>query len=110
DRNAEIVKTSENYIRLITEESPAGGSRRNGDQPVSFVVELQLTQEHVERVNSSGLAAGKYVQTYADVRIEPRRDRDRSKAKMVDLARKLHSSLQAYLMAKETTVETEAKP
>ncbi len=107
DRNAEIVKTSENYIRLITEESASGGNRRNGDQPVSFIVELKLTQEHVERVNSSGLAAGKYVHTYADVRIEPRRERDRSKAKMVDLARKLLSSLQAYLMAKEATVEAE---
>jgi diguanylate cyclase (GGDEF)-like protein/PAS domain S-box-containing protein len=109
DRDAEIVKTSENYIRLITEESAAGGSRRDADQAISFIVELQLSQEHIERVNNSGLAAGKYVHTYADVKIQPRRDRDRSKAKVVDRARKLLSSLQAYLMAKEANIESEPK-
>lgn len=107
DRDAEIVKTSENYIKLITEESATGGDRRSSDQPISFVVELQLSQEHLERTNSAGLAAGKYVHTYADVKIQPRRDRDRTKAKVIDRARKLLSSLQAYLMAKEASTEPE---
>ncbi|WP_197526107.1 diguanylate cyclase domain-containing protein [Botrimarina colliarenosi] len=105
DRDAEIVKTSENYIRLITEEADGSGSRRGSDQPISFIVDIHLSQVHIERTNNVGLAAGKYVHTYVDVKIQPRRDRDRSKAKIVDRARKLLSSLQAYLMAREAVAE-----
>lgn len=109
DRDARILKTSENYLRLITTQSSTGGSKRATDQPVSFVVEIQLSQEHIEQSNSQGLAAGKYVHTFINVKIQPRRDRDRGKAKVIDRARQLLSSLQSYLMAKEVEPEVAEK-
>ncbi|MEO0530307.1 MAG: diguanylate cyclase [Planctomycetota bacterium] len=109
DRDAKILKTAENYLRLVTTQTSTGGSKRSTDQPVSFVVDLQLSQEHIEQANSQGFAAGKYVHTFIDVKIQPRRDRDRGKAKVIDRARNLLSSLQSYLMAKEVDPETAEK-
>lgn len=109
DRDAKILKTAENYLRLVVEQSPSGSSKRNNDQPISFMVDIQLSQEHIERSNSQGLAAGKYVHTYIDVKIQPRRDRDRGKAAVVDRARQLLSSLQSYLMAKEAEPASTSK-
>ncbi|QDT69942.1 putative diguanylate cyclase YdaM [Planctomycetes bacterium MalM25] len=105
DRDAQILKTSENYLRLMTEVRGAGGNRRASDQPVDFIVDLELAQEHIERSNSSGLASGKYVQTNIDIKIQPRRDRDRRQSRIIDRARQLQSSLQSYLMAKEIDAE-----
>lgn len=101
DRDAKIVKTAENFLLLTTEETGTTGGRRNADDAVTFTVEIQLSEEHVERSNSVGLAAGKYVQTNVDVKIQPSRDRDRRKTMVIDRARQLQSSLQSYLMAKE---------
>lgn len=108
DRDAQILKTSEHYLRLSTAVGGSGGSggnRRASDHPVDFIVDLELAQEHIERSNSAGLASGKYVQTNIDIKIQPRRDRDRRQSRVVDRARQLQSSLQSYLMAKEVEAE-----
>lgn len=108
DRDAHIVKAAENYLKLNVEQGGSGGARRSADEPCSFTIEVQLSQEHVERTNNIGLAAGKYVQTNIDVKIHPKRDRDARKSIVVERARQLQSSLQSYLMAKEEAPAEEA--
>lgn len=107
DRDATILKTEENYLKLVVEQGGTGGTRRTADEPVSFTLEIQLSQEHIERTNNIGLAAGKYVQTNIDIKIHPKRERDARKSRVVERGRQLQSSLQSYLMAKETVVEKE---
>jgi hypothetical protein len=71
------------------------------DRGVTFLIQLKLSQQHVERSNTQGFAAGKYVQTRIDVVIRPRRDRDRRREAIVERARRLLGSLKSYLMARE---------
>ncbi|MEN0109342.1 MAG: diguanylate cyclase [Planctomycetota bacterium] len=103
DRDAQVLKAAESYLRLAVDDG-----RRSDERPVTFEIELDLSQHHEERTNSAGFAAGKYVQTVAAVTIKPRRDRDRRKAEVVERARQMLGSLQSYLMAKE--VEADAVP
>lgn len=104
DHDAKILKTLENELRI--ECSDAGALRRREDRPVSFIVEIKLSEEFVERENASRMAKGQYAQTTAEVTIRPRHDRDRRRGYATDRARKLLGSLKSYLMAREPEVET----
>jgi hypothetical protein len=109
DQNAKILKTDENELELaVTDGSPIL-NRRAGDRSMTFVIQLKLSQQHVERSNTQGFAAGKYVETRIDVVIRPRRERDRRREATMDKARRLLGSLKSYLMAREDDgTETEA--
>jgi diguanylate cyclase (GGDEF)-like protein len=101
DQDAKILKTAENELELAVADGSGGLNRRMGDRGVTFVIQLKLSQQHVERTNTQGFAAGKYVQTRIDVVIRPRRDRDRRREAIVERARRLLGSLKSYLMARE---------
>jgi hypothetical protein len=79
----------------------AGVSRRANDRPITFLIQLTLSQQHEERTNSQGFAAGSYVETRIEVLIRPRRDRDRRRDATTERARRLLGSLKSYLMARE---------
>ena len=65
------------------------------------MIQLKLSQQHEERTNAQGFAAGAYVETRIEVLIRPRRDRDRRRDATVEKARRLLGSLKSYLMARE---------
>ncbi|MEM6330256.1 MAG: diguanylate cyclase [Planctomycetota bacterium] len=108
DHDAKILRTAEHEIRLEATDAGSGRNRRQEDRPVTFVVDVSLAEEHVDRENSAGLASGAYVQTRAAVTIRPRRDRDRRRSAVTDRARLLLGSLKSYLMAKEAAAEEAA--
>jgi hypothetical protein len=60
---------------------------------------LRLSQQHTERANIHGFAS--YVETRVEVKIHPRRDRDRRREATVEKAQRLLGSLKSYLMARE---------
>ena len=101
DQDAKIIKTNENELHLAVTDSQSSASRRSTDRPITFLIQLKLSQRHTERANSQGLAAGFYVETIVDVTIRPRRDRDRRLEAVVEKARRLMGSLKSYLMARE---------
>jgi hypothetical protein len=101
DQAAKIVQTNENELQLLVSGANCSSSRRSTDRPVSFLIQLKLSQQRAERTNPLGLAAGKYIETRVDVVISPRRDRDRRREATVDKARRLLGSLKSYLMARE---------
>ena len=101
DQDAKIVKTNDNELHLTVTDSHTATSRRSTDRPATFLIQMKLSQRHVERVNTHGLAAGMYVETVVDVTIRPRRDRDRRREAVVEKARRLLGSLKSYLMARE---------
>lgn len=105
DHDAKILKTDEYELRIEVTDNGTGRTRRKDDRPVTFVIDVALSQDHEERTNGVGLAAGKYVLTRADVSIRPRRDRDRRKSSTTDRARLMLGSLKSYLMAKEANLE-----
>jgi diguanylate cyclase (GGDEF)-like protein/putative nucleotidyltransferase with HDIG domain/PAS domain S-box-containing protein len=101
DQNAKITKADENQLVLEVTDEHVGNNRRSTDRSVTFVIEMHFSQNHVERANPLGLAAGKYLETRIDVSIRPRRERDRRRDTTVNKARQLLGSLKSYLMAQE---------
>jgi diguanylate cyclase (GGDEF)-like protein/PAS domain S-box-containing protein len=101
DQNAKIIKADENELLLEVTDRITSINRRKTDRSVTFVIEMRFAQHHVERSNTQGLAAGKYLETSIDVAIRPRRDRDRRRDTTVNKARQLLGSLKSYLMAQE---------
>ncbi len=101
DQDAKIVKTNDNELQLAVTGSHGNANRRRTDRPVTFLIQLKLSQQHMERSNTHGLAAGAYVETRIEVVIRPRRDRDRRRETTVEKARRLLGSLKSYLMARE---------
>jgi diguanylate cyclase (GGDEF)-like protein/PAS domain S-box-containing protein len=101
DQNAKIVKTDDTELNLEVTDCHSA-DRRSTDRPTTFVIELKLSQQHCDRSNTAGFAAGNYVETQIAVVIRPRRDRDRRRDAVVDKARRLLGSLKSYLMAQES--------
>jgi diguanylate cyclase (GGDEF)-like protein len=101
DQDAKIVKTNENELELAVSDDHATANRRVGDRSVTFIINMKLSQQHTQRANTHGMAAGKYVETRIEVTIRPRRDRDRRREATVEKARRLLGSLKSYLMARE---------
>jgi diguanylate cyclase (GGDEF)-like protein len=97
DQDAKILKTSHNELQM----SVTDGTRRASDRPITFLIHLTLSQQHEERANTQGFAAGSYAETRIEVLIRPRRDRDRRRDATTERARRLLGSLKSYLMARE---------
>jgi diguanylate cyclase (GGDEF)-like protein len=106
DQKAKIISTRENHIEMEIAGESAGVSRRRGDRPDPFRIEIAFSEKRVERTNNVGLASGNYATSIAQVTIRPRRGRNRRQADQADRARLLLNSLKAYLMAKEVDAET----
>jgi diguanylate cyclase (GGDEF)-like protein len=112
DHAAKIVKTVENELHLAVTDSHVEVNRRSSDRPMTFMIQLKLSQQRSERSNTQGFATGAYVETRIDVVIRPRRDRDRRRDAAMEKARRLLGSLKSYLMAREfdEAAETAAAP
>ena len=109
DQEAKIIKTNDTELELTVTDSSAGSepaARTTGRS--TFLIQLKLSQQHAERSNTQGFAAGTYVETRIDVQIRPRRDRDRRREATVEKARRLLGSLKSYLMAREDDGTTPA--
>jgi diguanylate cyclase (GGDEF)-like protein/PAS domain S-box-containing protein len=105
DRDAKILRTEENHLRMETTDAVGGKNRRETDRPLGFVIDLKLSQQLIERANAAGMAKGAYAHTFIDVTIKPKRDRDRRRGQAMERARLLMGSLKSYLMAKEVDAE-----
>lgn len=101
DNQARVLKISQEMVRLEVSDAAAGKTRRSDDRPIAFVIDIQFSEQRVERSNSAGLATGEYAQTVAAVSLRPRRERDRRRGRAMERARLLLGSLKSYLMAKE---------
>src|SRR4029079_16626413 len=61
DQDAKIIKTSENELHLTITDSGTSSSRRSNDRPMTFNIQLKLSQQHTERANIHGFAS--YIET-----------------------------------------------
>jgi diguanylate cyclase (GGDEF)-like protein/PAS domain S-box-containing protein len=107
DREARILRVTENEVSL--EVAEAANMKQSGAQPVVYIIEITFGQERHVRTNAAGLAAGEYVHTVAEVKIRPKRERDRRRGQVAERARLLLGSLKSYLMAKETSADPVAE-
>lgn len=105
DREARILQVTEDQVSLEVEE-PA--MNKNGvKKPVTYSIEITFGQDREQKTNAAGFASGEYVFTVADVKIRPKRERDRRRGQVAERARLLLGSLKSYMMAKESYSEPE---
>ena len=110
DHKAKVLKTKENRVEMeITSES-VSHHRRSDDREIRFVVEIEFSEEHFEKANGAGFGKGKQVRTRAEVKVSPKRGRNRRNAETAERARLLVQSLKAYLMAREDDGTPEDEP
>jgi diguanylate cyclase (GGDEF)-like protein/PAS domain S-box-containing protein len=98
DHHAEIESIEGDVLRLRIEADRTILTRRTNDRPISFLVELTLTEERGDVSLNQGLMQ----RTRIHVAIRPRRDRDRRRSESVERARMVMASMKSYLMAAET--------
>ena len=108
DQEAKVLKATEHCLCLEATDNGDSMNRNSAGRPISFLIDIELSEERVERENAAGLASGVYAQTVAKVSLRPSRKRDRRRGMAVDRARLLLGSLKSYLMAKEQTPEAVA--
>ncbi|HYO25561.1 MAG TPA: diguanylate cyclase [Lacipirellulaceae bacterium] len=101
DQSAKILATRENHIELEIGDQNVGQHRRRSDRTERFRVEIDFSEQQIERSNNVGLARGNYSLSVAQVTIRPKRSRNRRQGDQSDRARLILQSLKAYLMAKE---------
>lgn len=96
DHQAQIIEIKDNHVTLKIDESQSALTKRWTDRPVPFVMELTFDEES----NASGPRSTVLQQrTIIEVVVRPRRQRDRRRRDMRELARQLLVSLKSYLMA-----------
>ena len=100
ENDAKITVAKLNHLCLEVQDTPSSADK---GRPVTFVVDLRLSQEKIERANLNGLAAGKRVQTKIETKILTKRDRDRRSGPITERARHLLGNLQSYLMADDAS-------
>lgn len=101
DHQAKIVSTKENTVELEIASSKVSYDRRKGDHNIDFRVELEFSEQRIERTNNIGFAAGEYTSTNIEVKVRPRRTSKRRRSDIADRAALILQSVKAYLMAKE---------
>jgi diguanylate cyclase (GGDEF)-like protein/PAS domain S-box-containing protein len=103
DHHAEIESIDGDSVKLRIEGEKLSMNRRSNDRPVGFFVEMKLTEETFEKLNSQGI--GNRTRIYVAIRL--RRDRDRRRKDAIDRARMVMSSIKSYLVANEADPPTQ---
>lgn len=98
DHQAKIMSIEGNHVTLEIDDT-LHPSRRRGDRPMVFSVELCFEEEQLEKVSSSGTAARTVSRTKIHVAITPRKNRDRRRNDVAERAREVLASFRSYLMA-----------
>jgi diguanylate cyclase (GGDEF)-like protein len=102
DHQAKIVSVNGNEVRLEIDGVPEGRTRRFGDRPVGFVLDLHLEEERGPKDDQDQRqATSTTVRTRIHVAIAPRKNRDRRRSDVNDRARDVLLSFRSYLMASD---------
>lgn len=105
DQEAKIISIRDNRVEIEISSDRIGSNRRKADRPSSYRLELEFSEERLEKTNSFGLAAGSYAQTMIQASIRPKKSRNRRREDQMERARMAIQSLKAYLMAREVEAD-----
>jgi diguanylate cyclase (GGDEF)-like protein/PAS domain S-box-containing protein len=98
DQQAEIQLIDENRVVLRIDATKVPMTRRAGDRPVPFEMELSFEER---TFTMDGAKSTTTLRTLIRVTIRPRRQRDRRRRDVVERARQLLRSLKAYFVAQD---------
>ncbi len=98
DHCAKIARIEANEVSLEIDDRP-DRTRRTSDRPVTFLVDLHFAEERVQTGGGRPPTPTGATRTKIQVRIVPKRGRDRRRADMAERAREVLVSFRSYLMA-----------
>ena len=108
---ARIVSVDGSQVKLEIDERPMSRFRRLTDRPATFVIDVKLQEEHLQRDHRErGTPTDRTLtQTKIQFTISPRKNRDRRRDDVRRQAREISMSFRSYLMAyEEESPESEA--
>lgn len=92
DHRAKILRIAGNRVSLEINDGASTLSRRASDRPVTFAMELELSEERSKDQNS-------HVRTRLQIEISPKKTRDRRRTDITRRTEDVLTSLRSYLMA-----------
>jgi diguanylate cyclase (GGDEF)-like protein/PAS domain S-box-containing protein len=98
DHQAKVIAIDGNHVKLQIDDG-SGMLRRRNDRPMTFLVDLQLEEEQVEKPRKETPGSTQIPQTKIRVSVVPRKSRDRRRADVTGRAREVLASFRSYLMA-----------
>jgi diguanylate cyclase (GGDEF)-like protein/PAS domain S-box-containing protein len=98
DHQAKIHAIDGNHVRLEIDDR-AGQTRRRGDRPVTFLVDLRFEEERFSNSDAEEAGAGAISRTRIHLTITPRKNRDRRRDDVGNRANEVLASFRSYLMA-----------
>lgn len=105
EHGARIIYIRDNSVEIEMMSDRVGQQRRKADRATPYRVELEFSEERMEKTNSFGLAAGSYAHTVVKVTIRPKKRRNRRLEEQLESAKLILQSLKAFLMAKEVSAD-----
>jgi diguanylate cyclase (GGDEF)-like protein len=105
DHHAELLAINQDRIQLQIEAVSENPKRRRSDRPVSFLVELTLSEKYVPSTSVDGRVTGQVARTYANVSVRLKRARDRRNPNVSGQASAILAGIRSYLMATDETPE-----
>lgn len=97
DHHAEVISVEDAHVKIYAGGEGLSMFRRGTDRPIRLVIDLIAEEEKLDSRDTD--ARTKWKRTNLHVTINPLKGRDRRVANAAEQARKLGTSLQAYLMA-----------
>jgi diguanylate cyclase (GGDEF)-like protein/putative nucleotidyltransferase with HDIG domain len=105
DHNAQVVTIEGNSLTLEVNESNDDRQRRAADRTVPLIVELKFFEEQVTMPSREGTSVAQRTRVEASISLKPSRNRRKDAA--TDPAKRLCTSLKAYLMAADHNADTD---
>jgi len=101
DHRAKVLHVEANHVAMLVQIDPPKRSRRFGDRPVVFRVDVQLHEESAERAPRESALPAPWAHTRIRVAIAPEKSRERRRDQIVDRAKEVLTSFRSYLMANQ---------
>jgi hypothetical protein len=101
DHHADVVTVERNLVTLEVVDGDQSRNRRTNDRSACMVVELRFSEEESNTQARDGAETTANQWTRIDVNMRAKPSRNRRKESVVEPARRIATSLRAYLMVNE---------
>lgn len=98
DHNADVLTINQNQVSLRIAGKHVPSAKKRVDRSTDFLVDLQFEEVHIDLTREG---KGVDVRTIVQVKIRPKRQRDRRNCDAIDRARLLLASAKSYLAAQD---------
>ncbi len=101
DHRAKVLHVGENHVAMLVQIEKPKRSRRWGDRPIVFRVDVKLDEECGGQASANSAQPTVWARTRIRVTIAPEKSRERRRDQLLDRAKEVLTSFRSYLMANQ---------